>query len=252
MSMNLLSSIRKTYWRLARFGSLKRVRSYPPDFSESEIKILEAVYPYTLTTYERIISLIRTIDYISESNLVGDIVECGVWKGGSMMAVALALTRNKQTHRVLHLFDTFDGMPPPTDLDKDFLGNSAARQMEIQNKDASIWARAQLDEVTENMNSTAYPRENLRFVKGKVEDTLPAKAPDSIALLRLDTDWYESTKHELDHLFPRLVPGGVLIVDDYGHWQGARKAVDEYVKMHRLRILLCRIDMAARIAIKQR
>jgi hypothetical protein len=90
----------------------------------------------------------------------------------------------------------------------------------------------------------------VRFVKGLVEDTLPSSAPESIALLRLDTDWYESTRHELIHLFPRLVSGGVLILDDYGHWQGARKALDEYFEEHGVKMLLNRIDYSARIGVK--
>ena len=96
----------------------------------------------------------------------------------------------------------------------------------------------------------AIQRKRIHFIRGRVEDTIPAQAPARIALLRLDTDFYESTKHELIHLFPRLVPNGVLILDDYGHWQGARKAVDEYFEDNPCRILLNRIDFAARIGIK--
>jgi hypothetical protein len=100
------------------------------------------------------------------------------------------------------------------------------------------------------MDSTGYPQNRVRFIKGRVEETVPGEAPEQIALLRLDTDWYESTQHELEYLFPRLAPGGVLILDDYGHWAGARKAVDDYIALHKLPLLLCRIDMSGRIAIK--
>jgi O-methyltransferase len=98
--------------------------------------------------------------------------------------------------------------------------------------------------------STGYDAARLHFVKGKVEDTLPAEAPPQICLLRLDTDWYESTRHELRHLYPRLARGGVLIIDDYGHWQGARQATDEYLAEQRIPLLLNRIDYGARIALK--
>ena len=97
---------------------------------------------------------------------------------------------------------------------------------------------------------TGYPSERIHFVPGKVEDTIPASAPESIALLRLDTDWYESTKHELVHLFPRLATSGVLIIDDYGHWRGSRLACDEYFEQNRVPILLNRIDFTGRIALK--
>lgn len=107
-----------------------------------------------------------------------------------------------------------------------------------------------LDETKQNVFSAGYPKDKIHFIKGKVEDTIPENMPKQIALLRLDTDWYESTKHELTHLFLLLQPNGVLIIDDYGHWKGARKAVDEYIPDKNIRILLNRIDYTGRIAIK--
>jgi hypothetical protein len=98
--------------------------------------------------------------------------------------------------------------------------------------------------------ATGYPAERVHLVRGPVEETLPAAAPERLALLRLDTDWYASTRHELEHLYPRLVDGGVLIVDDYGHWQGARQAVDEYFAGTAPPPLLHRIDYTARIGVK--
>jgi hypothetical protein len=252
MTSSFSSSARQAYWRLASYVKASSKSPYPADYSPAEIETIEAVRDKTLTTSERVVALVRAIEYIEQHAIAGDIVECGVWKGGSMMAAALTLKRLGSKRRTLHLYDTFDGMPPPTDADKDYLGNSAASQMKTMDKESIIWARAQLDEVVDNMRSTGYPDERLKYIEGKVEDTIPAHLPESIALLRLDTDWYESTKHELEHLYPRLVPGGVLILDDYGHWEGARKAVDEYIAAHRAQLLLCRIDMGGRIAIKQR
>jgi O-methyltransferase len=107
-----------------------------------------------------------------------------------------------------------------------------------------------MNDVQTNMKQTNYPFSKIHFVQGKVEQTIPETIPSSIALLRLDTDWYESTYHELVHLFPKLVTGGVLIIDDYGHWQGARKAVDQYFAEQKTPILLNRIDYTGRIAIK--
>jgi hypothetical protein len=104
-------------------------------------------------------------------------------------------------------------------------------------------------EVRAMLMRTGYPAERMHFVPGLVEQTIPGRAPERIALLRLDTDYYESTKHELAHLYPRIGAGGVLIVDDYGHWCGSREAVDEYIAEHRLPLLLQRIDYTARLAI---
>jgi hypothetical protein len=100
------------------------------------------------------------------------------------------------------------------------------------------------------VRSTGYDPGKIHLIKGKVEDTVPGAAPTKIALLRLDTDWYESTRHELEHLFPRLSPGGVIIIDDYGHWQGARRATDEFLAQHNIPLLLNRIDYTARIGVK--
>jgi hypothetical protein len=225
--------------------------SYPPDFSQRDIAIIEAVAPYTMTSPERILALVLAVEYVVNSRIKGDIVECGVWKGGSIMAAALALMRLGDRSRTLHLFDTFDGMPAPAEIDRDCRGSLAAEQLAEQDRETSaVWAFAQLDEVQRNLAATHYPCDRLRFVRGLVEETVPHHAPERIALLRLDTDWYESTWHELVHLYPRLAPGGVLIIDDYGHWQGARRATDQFLASLPHPPLLCRIDYTGRIAIK--
>jgi O-methyltransferase len=224
----------------------------PPDYSPQMVELFRAVEPFTMTSPERIGSLVNAVEYVVHNRIAGEIVECGVWRGGSMMAVAHTLTRLRHTKKDLLLFDTFEGMPPPGAVDRDLRGNAAADLMGTQDRSTSwMWGVAQLDEVRSNMHSTQYPVDKIKLFKGRVENTIPLEAPEQISLLRLDTDWYESTKHELVHLFPKLSVGGVLIVDDYGHWEGARRAVDEYIDEHKLRILLCRIDYTGRVAVKQ-
>jgi hypothetical protein len=147
------------------------------------------------------------------------------------------------------LYDTFEGMTPPADVDRDYLDRSASELIQSSGRALDIWAVGS-QSVRDAVFSTGYPQQHFVFVEGRVEDTLPAHAPERIAILRLDTDWYASTYHELTHLFPLLVDGGVLIVDDYGHWKGARKAVDQYCAEHGLSLLLHRIDYTARIAVK--
>ncbi len=167
-----------------------------------------------------------------------------------MMAVALTLLRLGVTDRDLYLFDTFSGMTAPRDEDVRHSGERAADLLADESADADIWAIASLDDVREAVLGIGYPRERIHFVEGPVEETLPDHAPDEIALLRLDTDWYASTKHELVHLYPHLAGGGVLILDDYGYWQGARRAVDEYIAEKNVQLLLIRIDNTGRIALK--
>ncbi len=213
---------------------------------------LRAVAPYTMTGRERVLSLIDAARYVARYRVPGAVVECGVWRGGSTMAAALTLLAEKDAGRDLYLFDTFEGMPPPTDADVDLAGQSAEAQLRAAAPGTGIWCHAGLDDVRANLASTGYPGAKVHFVKGRVEETIPAAAPAAIALLRLDTDWYESTKHELEHLFPRLAPGGVLIIDDYGYWQGARRATDEYFAAHpQVPLLLHRIDFTGRMAVKQ-
>lgn len=232
------------------FGAAAEAPEFPPDFDETSAAVYRAVQPYTMTSKERVFALRQSVEYIVRCRIPGDVVECGVWKGGSMMAAALSLKEFGDTRR-LHLFDTYEGMSEPSGVDQTFRGEAASTLMAKNERETSaIWAYGALDEVRKNVLSTGYDPSLVAFVQGKVEDTLPAHAPETIALLRLDTDWYESTKHELEHLYPRLSVGGVLIIDDYGHWQGSRKAVDEYVREKQLKVLLQRIDYTGRLCIK--
>jgi O-methyltransferase len=223
---------------------------FPLDFDDHDIAEHLAVADRTMTSPERIYALRNAVRYVHRTQLPGAIVECGVWKGGSMMAVARTLLELGVSDRELYLFDTFEGMSDPTEKDKMFTGQQAAVLLEGRAKEERLWGYVPLDDVRDAVLGVGYDAERIHFVKGKVEDTVPNGAPEQIALLRLDTDWYESTLHELVHLYPRLVPGGVLIIDDYGHWQGAREAVDEYVAEHDIPLLLNRVDYTARIAIK--
>jgi len=220
---------------------------FPPDVAKEDIALVREVQPYTMTSPEKIFALMDAIRYISRDRIEGDVVECGVWRGGSMMVAARTLLQLGDTRRTLHLYDTFGGMPEPSEKDFDYNKTPAGAFLET---DAGVQAYAPLDQVKKMMRSTGYPSHKICYVVGKVEDTLPAKAPDRIALLRLDTDWYESTRHELIHLFPRLSIGGVLIIDDYGSWEGCRLATDEYFAQANIKILLIRTDRG-RIAVKQ-
>jgi hypothetical protein len=221
-----------------------------PDLTDEEKKTISTVRPFTMTSLDRLIALVNAVTYIVKNRIPGDLAECGVWRGGSMMAVALTLLSLDDRSRSLYLYDTYDGMSPPTDEDKRSDGVSAEELLSHDEKGTGLWCYAGLDDVSANMLSTGYPKDLIHLVKGKVEDTIPRIHPRQLALLRLDTDWYESTRHELVHLYPLLSASGVLIIDDYGYWKGARKAVDEYFNEQRSPILLHRIDSTGRLVIK--
>ena len=209
--------------------------------------------PYTMTSLERMYAVWQAINYVVAARVPGDVVECGVWRGGSTMLAAMTLSRRGDSERRLWLFDTFEGMAPPGPMDvTGALGeNPHMEWREAQVGDHNEWCYSPLDEVKVNMSATGLAAERFTYVKGRVEDTIPGTIPGQIAVLRLDTDWYSSTRHELVHLFPLLQPGGVLIIDDYGHWAGARKAVDEYLEETGTRLLLARVDETGRVAVKR-
>jgi O-methyltransferase len=204
-----------------------------------------------MTSRERMYALYEAIRYIVNARIPGDIVECGVWRGGSSMLSAMTLDR-LEDRREMWMYDTFAGMPEPSSTDSDDEGRPILDKWAAQqrNDGGNDWCFSSIEETEHNLRKTGYPSASLHFVKGKVQDTIPGSAPERIALLRLDTDWYDSTFHELTHLFPRLSEGGVLLIDDYGRWQGQRKAVDQYLRESNLTLLLNRVDDSGRIATK--
>jgi O-methyltransferase len=186
----------------------------PRDYDTEAVATITAVKPWTMTSPEKLNALILAVRHVVKHEIPGDIVECGVWRGGSMQATARTLLEAGDTSRDLYLFDTFEGMPPPTEEDRRHDGKSAAELLAANERTSGVWAVASLEDVQDGMAKVAYPPDRVHFVPGMVEDTVPGKAPEQICVLRLDRGWYASTKHELETLYPRLVPGGVLLIDD--------------------------------------
>ena len=241
--------------RMLATGWLSRAQHFlppplPADYDDATVETIQRVRRHTMTSPARLNALIDGVAHVTRNRIPGAIVECGVWKGGSMMAIALTLVRLGDTERELVLFDTFAGMtePTPEDANSPYDGYS----LHAMWKRRQNWSGVPADEVRAAMATTGYPMDRVRLVEGPVEETLPGAAPAEIALLRLDTDWYASTRAEMQHLYPRLVPGGVLVIDDYGHYAGARQAVDEALEQRGERLLLHRIDYTGRIAIRER
>ena len=242
--------IRKLGYDISPFYDQQNLK----DFTKNHFELINSVKNYTLTSPERMFALIESVRYVIKNQIPGDVVECGVWRGGSMMLVAKTLTELDHTNRNLYLFDTFEGTTKPTEIDRDYLGNSMLeiwkKEFEGKEKLPSSADYASLDEVQKNLFSTKYPKDKIHFIKGKVEETILGNIPEKISILRLDTDWYESTKYELENLFPKLSSGGILIIDDYGHFEGSRKAVDEYFEKNKIKYFFNRIDYTGRLIIK--
>lgn len=251
----------KSYERLVdsvarRFGlQISRISSattrLPVEASPEDVDLIASLEPFTMTSAARLWSLMGAVRYVTDAGLLGDFVECGVWRGGSVMAMAKELNRLSATDRQIWLYDTYAGMTAPTDFDVEAGTGVTATEMlssTAVGDGNNVWCVAGRADVEANVRSTGYPFSNFHFIEGDVAKTLQTSVPEKIALLRLDTDWYESTRVGLEVLYPRLVPGGVCILDDYGHWQGARTAVDEYFADHRP--YMHQIDYSGRVFIK--
>jgi O-methyltransferase len=227
--------------------------SHDFDLEPEFLTLYEACREQTLTSIERMYALYKAVEYVIQTGIPGDFAECGVWRGGSVMMMALAAQRFGDVSRTLWLYDTFSGMTAPTSEDVQTMTGVAAVDVlaaSPKTRDDPFWGVAPHDVVARNLAATGYPSSAIRYVVGDVMDTLPAVQPDQLALLRLDTDWHESTRHELTHLYPRLSQGGVIIIDDYGYWSGARKAVDDFFDAEPKRPLLSRIDFTGRIGVR--
>ena len=224
------------------------LEDYPvPDIDRDPVftRIFEEAREFTMTGKETMFALYEAVRYACTRGISGDFVECGVWRGGSALVAALTM-RELGDMRLLYLYDTFEGMTAPTAHDVDLEGGRAADYID-QYGDEGRWCYADERDVRHVFESRGFG-DQIRIVRGDVLQTLQVVRPQSISVLRLDTDWYESTKLELELLYPLLSPGGVLIIDDYGHWEGSRAAVDEYFS-GRHRPLLSRITPAVRMAV---
>jgi O-methyltransferase len=231
-------------------------RRYYKDFTAKEKVILVEASQITLASPEAIIELIRGIDYILENKIPGAFIECGVFEGGNAISMIRTLLYAGVTDRDIYLYDTFEGFPKPEEIDYEyFVGPALETWQRYKNRDDasednSDWLRVPIERVRDRIHALGYPAERVHLVKGLVENTIPNEAPANIALLRLDTDFYRSTKHELTELFPRLQEGGILIIDDYGALHGARVATDEYFAEHQIKFFLARVDEHVRIGVK--
>jgi hypothetical protein len=191
-------------------------------------KFISIVSPFSMTSLERISSLYDSLEYIKNNKIEGDFVECGVWRGGNILGIMEYLKYNEILNRNIWLYDTFEGMTESEDVDVDHQGINAKELLHLEN----VKAYASIQDVKNNLSISSFPVDNIKYIVGDVVNTLNIlhNIPNKISLLRLDTDWYKSTKKELEILYPKLSNKGVLIVDDYGHWKGSKKAVDEYFK----------------------
>lgn len=225
---------------------------------ETREKIVTDCKPYTMTSFARLNFMIDCVEDVISNSIDGDIVECGVWKGGSLMCAIEVLKKHAKGSKRVIGYDTFEGMTKPNEEEQNYKGKKA---IELY-KSHPTWARCEQPHVWENLMracqpdldkkkkpiNNGFPYNKLWLIKGDVSKTLKQYIPEKISVLRLDTDFYESTLHELVYLYPLLEVGGWLIIDDYHYWDGSKRAFDEYFMG--LDIDIKRVDETA-IAVKK-
>jgi O-methyltransferase len=228
------------------------IKSKHPEIDDADFfKIVTMAHGHTLTGIPAQWALYKAIEYIVRNEIPGDIVECGVWNGGSVLIAACALLHFGDTSRRIYLYDTFEGVPRPEKIDIDCRGSSALTKWVYMRIRGKLWGfGGTVDVVKDVIALSNYPTDNFIFVKGMVEDTIPSQLPETISLLRLDTDLYKSTYHELVHCYPLISSGGVMIIDDYGYYLGCRQATDKYISENKLRLFLARLDGSGHITVK--
>ena len=227
-----------------------------PDSNNFEKELFEIISEYTMTSHERIFALMKSINFVKHNNVDGDFVECGVWRGGNLILFQKFVEKYNLSKKI-YAYDTFEGMSEPDKIDETFKGESSIDLLnklykkKVDRKKNILIADCSIEQVQENFKKFSN-KNNLICIKGPVEKTLDLKKnlPNKISILRLDTDWYSSTKKELEILFPLLEKNGILIIDDYGFWKGARKAVDEYFENKN--VTMFKIDFTGRMIINSK
>ena len=193
----------------------------------SDEEILKICAPFTMTTILRQKQTLESVQYIIENTIEGDLIELGVWKGGSIMIMIYKLLQLGITNRHIHLYDTFNGMTQPSINDVDVHG---AKAIDISRYiDLDKWCLSPYDEVYNNIKSTNYPMEYIHFHIGDIMNVQINDIPKQIALLRIDNDWYELHKFELPLFEPNVTQKGIITSDDYSYWSGCKKAIDDYL-----------------------
>ena len=237
----------------SRWGIVKT--SVAGDFASD----LAIVREHTMLSRKRLYSLYECVLACEKHDIPGDYVECGVWKGGAVGLMALANLRYGKVRRQLHLFDTFAGIPEP---DGEVDGQRAVEEAR-QHGVAALGRLTPNPELYDNMGRgvgtvetnrqlleqiIGYDGASVHYHQGLFQKTLPAVAPtiDSVAILRLDGDWYASTKVCLQFLYDKVARGGFVIIDDYGAYEGCKKAVDEFLAGRKIAIRLRRVGSELR------
>lgn len=208
-----------------------------------KMQLFSKVFPYTMAGYRRLSNVYALAYHAEKEKLLGDFVECGVWKGGCSAVMAF-VADTFTSGRKIWLFDSFEGLPEPTREDGVLARTYAGERIEgrMRSIDKCVGPLEDVKKIF--FEILQIPKESVVIKKGWFQDTLPVSKNEmgKIAILRLDGDWYESTKVCLENLYDKVVPGGYVIIDDYGHWEGAKRALEEFFQKRNIKPELTKID----------
>ena len=207
-----------------RAHELKFYEGLPSEFKSIFVKVKEC----TMLSRERLFDFYTSIKYVLDKKIPGDVIEIGCWAGGNIGLARMAIDAQIEdaTERKVYGFDTFTGHQKPSEDEVDIWGKNQAERFEEFRGEP--WGMVGIEEVKNNLMRIVGRLDGIKLVKGRIEDTAELNAPSNISILRIDVDWYEPTLTSLEKFYPLLSPGGILIIDDYGHHSGSKKAVDKF------------------------
>ena len=253
IKIRILQLLNKFNFKLEHRNSwYKKNENYLAEIEEDDLNFIKEIDKFSMCKPPEHWAIVQSINHIKNNNIDGDLVECGVWEGGNIILFGYLL-RKLNLDKKIYAYDTYSGMVEPSIHDATFKDSNLKNSKNIY-KSKDGWAKCDLKKVKTNISKFIDNHDkDYIFIEGDVRETLDDQnnLPDKISLLRLDTDFYESTSKELEVLFPRLQKNGVLIIDDYGHWKGQKKAVDEYFNLKEDFYWLHRIDYKSRLLIKK-
>ena len=253
-------------YKLSKIKSIKREIGY--DFGEEALDVLKKIKSHTMVSKDALITLYQQVRHCQVNSIEGSYVECGVWKGGAVGVIASAIKNYQSFPREIQYFDIFDDICEPDPLiDGDKALDDVFKYAQVKSEELSGELKPVkgiydqfgghgtikiLEELI--IKRLKYPRELLKIHKGWFQDTIPKIEPyiGKIAILRLDGDWYSSTKVCLDYLYKHLSIGGFIIIDDYGCYEGCAKAVDEFRKINNINDFMITVNNETRYWIKSK
>lgn len=215
-----LGMVKRAAVRFLRKRNLSLVKRFPYRDELRQQGLDWPMFGYSMIGRKRLDNIQRCVERVIADEVPGDLMETGVWRGGATMLMRAVLKRHNVIDRVVWCADSFEGLPVPNATDK-----AIAQNVDFSDRE---YLAVSKEQVAANFERLGLLDAQVKFLKGWFKDTLPTAPIERLAILRLDGDLYESTLDALTHMYPKLSPGGFVLIDDYNSWAGCKQAVTEY------------------------